>query len=238
MSPELINKIISFHDSFPVEKYNWGFPKKLPDGLTLSGNNNYELNIDLKEKFKAFYLSSDIQRELQYWIIRDWGNINFHQNSSNNNKIDKFLNELENVRLTKSTFDVISSLSKVASFLYPEHYAIYDSRAIFSLNWLIFITEENPIFFPQPKGRGKDVSQYDLDTIFSLSGKKYNYHSHKEAYFLYNRLLRKLSNKVYLTTNKPYIFEMLLFSHLPAYVVKNIKERVKLSVTFLYQTTP
>ncbi|MBE4277243.1 hypothetical protein HJ074_23605 [Vibrio parahaemolyticus] len=91
------------------------------------------------------------------------------------------------------------------------------------------MTEEKPKFFPQPKGRGKEVSQFDLDTIFSLSGKQYSYYSHKEAYFLYNNLLKNLSNEVFQTTEKLYIFEMLLFSHLPSYVVESIRKTVRLT---------
>ncbi|EGR8992316.1 hypothetical protein BST55_22555 [Vibrio vulnificus] len=230
MTPELIDKIIELYDQFPVENYDWNFPEIIPSGLVLSGKNNYELNIELKSKFKKFYFNSVSKRELQYWLIRGWGGINFQDEPRNDEKIDKFFIELNKGKLTKSTFDVISSLSKVASFLHPENYAIYDSRVIFSLNWFIFLTEEEPKFFPQPKGRGKEVSQFDLDTIFSLSGKQYSYYSHKDAYFLYNNLFKKLSNDVFLTTEKLYIFEMLLFSHLPSYVVENIRKTVRLTI--------
>ncbi len=70
-----------------------------------------------------------------YWIIQQWGAIaSFKQNPTNDERIIKFIEELKNTKLTKNSFDRISSFSKVASFIDPDHFAIYDSRVIYALN--------------------------------------------------------------------------------------------------------
>tara|TARA_R110002096_G_scaffold99_5_gene444 strand:- start:7899 stop:8444 length:546 start_codon:yes stop_codon:yes gene_type:complete len=166
-----------------------------------------------------------------YWIINQWGQIgSFKRNKKNNQKIHKFLVQLDKGKLFKYTFDTISSLSKVASFLNPEKYAIYDSRAIFALNWLVFNYSKEKKIFPQPIGRGKELSQYDMGTIFRLTGNTYSEHSYKEAYHEYCELLTLLENAVYGSTQSPYKIEMLLFLIAPDYIINDIQKRVSISI--------
>ncbi|MGP9668408.1 hypothetical protein ACT3TV_09865, partial [Psychrobacter sp. AOP31-A1-22] len=59
--------------------------------------------------------------------------------------MSSFKQELKLKKLSKKNFETISSLSKVASFLDPEKYFIYDARVAYSLNWLILKYENKNI---------------------------------------------------------------------------------------------
>jgi len=131
--------------------------------------------------------------------------------------------------LTKESFTLISSFSKLASFLNPNEYAIYDSRAIYSLNWLLFNFNNNTELYPQPLGRNSKLSQYDLSTIFNLTKKDIIYKSHKTAYFEYCKLLKLLSKEVYYD-NKPYKIEMLLFLIAPTKIIECIEKKTIITI--------
>lgn len=166
-----------------------------------------------------------------YWAINDWGGIGaFKKNEKNDAKIKSFLDELEKRRLTRNSFECISSLSKVASFINPEKYAIYDSRAIYSLNWLLFNHTSTAELFPQPIGRNAKMSEYDMQTIFRLTKRSPCYKSHKDAYHQYCDLLNSLSIQVFGENSKPYNMEMLLFMVAPEEIVKQIESSVSLEI--------
>jgi hypothetical protein len=92
----------------------------------------------LSEKYK----NNTEQNFIDFWIINNWGGIRgFKQNNRNVEKIKQYKKQLEKRKLTKECFSTISSLSKVSSFLDPENFVIYDSRVIYTLNWLILTCE-------------------------------------------------------------------------------------------------
>jgi hypothetical protein len=175
-------------------------------------------------------LEGDNQLESHYWIIREWGGIKtFHINERNNQKIREFRKQLNHNRLQRSTFNLISSLSKLAAFWNPGKYSIYDSRAIFSLNWLIFRYSEHRQLFPQPIGRSTAVSMYDTATLFRLSGLGYTDRDWKTAYHEYCELLRYLAKEA-LNTDRPYYVEMLLFVAAPKLIVEDIRRNTKVQI--------
>ncbi|NDV14389.1 hypothetical protein GZH52_16675 [Crenobacter sp. HX-7-9] len=133
-------------------------------------------------------------------------------------------------KLTKSTFECISSLSKVASFLDPDHYVIYDSRAIYTLNWLLFNLENEAALFPQPNGRSSDLAKFDMQTIFRLSKKKISYRSYKNAYHDYCNIVKHLNEEVFGEGSKPYLLEMLLFMVAPRWTVGSIEKSVTVNI--------
>lgn len=176
-----------------------------------------------------------------FWIIKDWGGIgSFKKNERNKNKIIGFLEKLKkvNFNLTRSEFSTISSLSKISFFYDIEKYCIYDSRVIYSLNWIIYKTDESEVkFFPMPNGRNKIIANFPMEAIikFSLLGRgetdfsKY-YYSHKEAYNKYNELMNKLSVKLFGNNSKPFFAEMLLFGIADKYVHQDMKKEIEIKI--------
>ncbi len=226
---KLVQRLKDLSIQVPLkENFDWEFPTspiKIPESI----NGTYLKNIYLKENFNPI-LQNDLNLKNHYWIIQKWGGItSLKQNDRNDEKISKFKKQLSEGKLTKETFNLISSFSKLASFINPNEYAIYDSRAIYSLNWLLFNFSDEKELYPQPSGRNPKLSQYDLSTIFRLSQKENTYKSHKTAYQEYCKLLKYLSKEVF-NDDKPYKVEMLLFLIAPTKIIECIKEKTKLTI--------
>jgi hypothetical protein len=204
-------------------------PANIPIDIPPDVVGPFSQNIYLKENL-APLLESDHELKVHYWIIRDWGGIRtFKVVDRNDKRIRTFKEEVHRGWLTQSTFTSISSLSKLSSFWEPARYAIYDSRAVFSLNWIIFRHSKDKQLFPQPIGRNMSVSKYDIRTLFALSGNNHRYRSHKTAYHDYCALLQDLSEKVY-GTRKPYFVEMLLFLAAPTKIIEDIESSVTVTI--------
>lgn len=133
---------------------------------------------------------------------------------------------------------MISSLSKVASFVYSEQFAIYDSKAIYSLNWLLIRQVNNPVLFPHPNGRG-EIANLDMKTLINLSGLEHSYHSYETAYYEYCELMKEFSEKIYGALNKPYIHnarnqpylaEMLLFRIPVPVIIEDLHNSVRVTI--------
>lgn len=224
---KFIDELYRISKTYPIEeKFVWGIPENCPISIPKNINSNFEKNIYLKENLHQCL--KDVSFENYYWIIQQWGGIkSLKENQRNNEKLKKFKKQIEAGKLTKETFGLISSFSKVASFLYPEKFAIYDSRVIYSLNWLIFRYSSKKLFFPQPVGRSASLSKYDMQTIFRLSKIEYQYHPEQVSFFEYCTLLSELSKIIY-GSEKPYYVEMLLFLIAPEYIVKDIEKSITL----------
>jgi hypothetical protein len=225
----LITRLKELANLVPLEdNYNWEFPTP-PIDIPEDIDDLYLRNIYLKENLNSV-LQNDINLKNHYWIIQEWGGIKaLKQNYKNDNKINMFKKQLPIRKLTQETFSVISSFSKLASFINPNEYAIYDSRAIYSLNWLLFNFTKERELYPQPQGRNPKLSQYDLQTIFNLSKTTIIYKSNEIAYFEYCDLLKFLSKEVYGDT-KPYKIEMLLFLIGPSEIIECIKKKTELII--------
>jgi hypothetical protein len=218
-----------FNKSSLESLYKWDFPKKdLPIRIPKDVS-NFKKNIFLKENLcKKFNEINFI--DLSYWIVNEWGGIPLKRTENNSRKIINFKKKLDNkeTRLFKYEFDTISSLSKIASFYEPKEFVIYDSRVVYSLNWLIFKNNLDTKLFPQPSGRNSAIAEYDQKTIFNLSNRFIEYWNGEEAYFEYCKLLNEtaaLSKGM-----KNYELEMFLFS----IAVTDILEDIKSNVTFCY----
>jgi len=209
--------------------YIWELPESLPIEVPHTIRGSFSRNVYLKENL-APVLNQDHDMSVHYWIIREWGGIrSFQVGDRNDEAIKRFRAEITKGRLTRASFASISSLSKLSSFWEPDRYAIYDSRAVFSLNWIIFRHSGNKRLFPQPIGRNAAVSKYDTKTLFALSGIDHQYHSYKTAYHEYCTLLQYLSEKVY-SRRKPYFAEMLLFLAAPNSIIADIENSVTVSI--------
>lgn len=149
--------------------------------------NLFEQNKSLKENLNECFKSPDFEQNklsLINYIINTWGGI---QEIKEDEKSGKKVNRKElifsdivsvnqsstdQVDNMKISGDYISSRSKVLSFLKPKEYVICDSRVIFSLNWLLFITrtEEHFVQFSKLEPRNKTCKAYSLSYLLE----KYN----------------------------------------------------------------
>nr|WP_314541714.1 hypothetical protein [uncultured Massilia sp.] len=237
---QLVEKIKELSDRFSVAEHPWGVPAlPLTCGLIIPDEcaSPYARSIYLKENLRDHILS-DNTLTIHYWIIQDWGDIgSFKKNEKNNAKIQRFLEKLDRRALTREHFDCISSLSKIASFIDPKEYAVYDSRAIYTLNWLLFnySADKKLELFPQPIGRGPDLRKFDMQTIFRLAqlggARDFTYMSHQEAFHRYNTLLKQLAHAVFGLEAKPYRVEMLLYMIAPTFIVSEIEKNVSIKIT-------
>jgi hypothetical protein len=211
------------------QHFTWEIPENVPIDIPKEIVGAFNRNIYLKEHL-AQALENDNNLELHYWIIREWGGIKaFKVNKRNSLEIKEFRRQLSQKRLRRSTFNLISSLSKLAAFWYPGDYSIYDSRAIFSLNWLIFRYSNHRRLFPQPLGRNTAVSMYDTATLYRLSGLDFSERDWRTAYYEYCEFLQYLSREA-LHNERPYYVEMLLFIAAPQFIVEDIRNNTTVNI--------
>jgi hypothetical protein len=229
---KIIDILAEYSNKIDKESF-WKIPKNVNKFLSIPKNlNNFEQNIFLKKYLHQYFdLKTKSNLELFYWIIREWGGIkSFKINENNNKKILTFLKELEIKKISYENFKIISSLSKVASFVNPNKYAIYDSRALYSLNWLILKYYDKKYFYPMPKGRNKKINLYKIDTIIALMGYEEEYYlSYKEAYFKYCKTLSDISYEIF-KDKSPFLVEMILFYIADNYIINDIKISLKVNI--------
>jgi hypothetical protein len=227
----MITAIQQLASELPLQDhYNWEMPATLPITIPPDVHGAFERNLYLKRHLKeSFNDDSNLQTSL--WIIQHWGGIKtFKDTEQNRQRIETFYTQLQNRQLTKDTHSVLPSLSKLAAFRWPERYSIYDSRAVFALNWLLFCHTSEPKLFPQPPGRSKALVEVDTHTLFRLSGKPYSVRSHKVAYFEYCDLLSELSSEALGKEGEPYYAEMLLFVAAPEWIPRDIRNRTTVTI--------
>lgn len=228
---KLTKKLKQIAEKYPIENFEWGIPLSCPISIPDEYEDGYSKNVFLKENFSR-NITNDKSLDSHYWSIQEWGGIgSFKRNEKNDKRINNFLAQLETGHLTQDSFSCISSLSKVASFVNPNKYAIYDSRAIYTLNWLIFNYSTSSKLFPQPIGRSRDLAKYDMQTIFRLTKRQFSYKSHVVAFHEYCELLQNLSLNIFGEDSKPYKAEMLLFMVAPTKIVNEIETSVSLKIT-------
>jgi hypothetical protein len=230
LDDQLIAAIKHLADTLPLEQnYTWEMPNNLPLQIPEDVVGAFRRNVYLKENL-APLLQNDEDLEVHYWIIREWGGIrSFQRSELNNQRISEFRDQLRRKSLRRSTFNLISSVSKLAAFWDPQQYSIYDSRAVFALNWLIFCHSSDRRIFPQPLGRSSAISQFDTGTLFRLSGIYFAERNWKTAYHEYCELLRKLSREA-LGQERPYWVEMLLFVAAPRTILEDIQKNTTVTI--------
>lgn len=204
-------------------------------------NNAFDQNVKLKWILKEKYISTFNSTEIDFWIINSWGGIRgFKENQRNIDKIEIFKKQLDKKKLSLDTFGTISSLSKLSSFIDPDNFVIYDSRVIYTLNWLILNCENQNGFrqkyYPMPSGRNKIIADFDMNTIINIShldvyaNKNDLYKSHQLAYFDFCDFVRTTSKIIYGENAKPYELEMLLFTLADKEIFMDIKENLKITI--------
>lgn len=199
--------------------------------------NPFEQNIELKWILCEKYKSNSEQNLIDFWIINVWGGIRgFKPNDRNIDKISRFKKQILKGKLSLDCFSTISSLSKISSFMQPENFVIYDSRVIYTLNWLILTCENQNGFkkkyFPMPIGRNKVIADFDMNTIVNISHiSEYVkntelYISQQDAYFDFCDFIKTSTKLIYGKNSKPYELEMLLFTLADKEIFKELKEQI------------
>lgn len=196
-----------------------------------------ELKNSDAEKFQALCL----------WIIKDWGGIKGGKEENNIKLIDSFKNK--NI----ISFTRIASTSKIASFMYPKKYVIYDSRVAYSLNWIILAENAGQKFFPIPEGRNSKMQAFNMNVLIRLKNisnykplhldetnkrsyinekDKFCYIPKETAYTELNNLITQLSKKLWKSSEKSellYLTEMLLFSIADKEIFNDLTNRLSIS---------
>ena len=211
------------------ENFTWKIPDNCPVRIPAEIIGNYNRNEYLKDNLASSL--GHLNNDHFYWIINQWGKIgSFKRTKKNDNLLKTLKDQLDTGTLRKSSFERISSLSKVASFLEPTNYVIYDSRAIYSLNWLIYLYANHLPLYPQPNGRNSEIASIDCKTIFELHNPKVQYHSFKTAYHSYCELIRQLNIAVFEDPQRPYKLEILLFMLAPTYISNQIRSMITIKI--------
>lgn len=209
----------------------------LNKGFTFKGDKK---GITFIDELRTHFNKTNIDYDTCLWIINKWGGIgSFKDNLTNRERIRKLDKSLQKRELSNDSFSVISSLSKVASFLNYEEYFIYDSRVIYSINWLILKNKiPDARYFPMPESRSNKLTLFDLDTVITLFHKesytnellKSNlFIESKTAYFIYCDLIKELNRRLF-PTLKPYYLEMLLFSIADNDIYSDLRNNVSLTI--------
>ncbi|PIV41079.1 MAG: hypothetical protein COZ31_05200 [Nitrospirae bacterium CG_4_10_14_3_um_filter_44_29] len=237
MKDKLIKIINEFSNIHLDVRFDWDFS---PDGLPtaviadLPPENCFMKNISLKKALQRHL--PDKSKEMEYWIIKQWGGIRrFKKDKKNDERINALYRQLDSGRLSRDISSCISSFSKIASFYNPDKYAIYDARATFSLNWLLLKAGLTAGFFPVPAGQNTAITKYDIETVIRL---KYGDNNNlflkpSVAYFEYCNLLKELSSRIWNDAerkNMPYYLEMLLFVIAPREIVADMKQSINIEI--------
>lgn len=261
MNPILdVDKIVSY--LMPIkdklhELYNWNAKlDKLVDFKIIDndqfncwkGLSSYEKELNIKHEINKYLqtAAADVSEdnnfdEVCYWIIKEWGGINLNKEKVMQ-LVDQFLTRKE------LGFDKIASISKVASFMFPEEFIIYDSRVAYSLNWIILKTDAGNNYFPVPEGRNSKMTSFDMNTLIHIKHANYFftndqnellgknkfiskrdqiiYFDKEDAYMHLNILIKEINKKLWNEDNeksqKLFYTEMLLFSIADNYIFQDI----------------
>jgi len=222
---KLIEKLKEFKKLVDLNvRYDWTIPSYCPVQFPTNLTTNFQRNVHLKINFKKLDPINN------YWVIQQWGGIRTFRNTPANDELIKnFLIACDSGRnLQRSQFNKISSLSKVASFSDPLKFFIYDSRVIFSLNWLNLAYGSPKLWYSQPVGRNTKLNKYSLETILNLSGISVVTIPDEEAYLHYCDFI--LSHYEEIGYTDPWELEMLLFVIADGEVIKDINSHTAISM--------
>jgi len=189
------------------------------------------------------------------WIIKIWGGIKGIGSNSLQDIVD-------NLNKKDYLFKNISSWSKVHSFKDIKEDVIYDSKVIYSLNWLLLHLDSNPKYFLQPEGRNRKLIAFPMNAIInfkhnnlidmSKTGSKATdkvYLDKNEVYTKYKLLVQQLNTKlwsdetidltkligheIYLR-DYPFFTELLLFNMADDVVVKDVQHSVSINMNLTF----
>jgi hypothetical protein len=229
----LDNAIKNLAKTVPVEsEFTWKIPDECPINIPDDIEGLFQRNIYLKENLGE-KLRGDESFDSHFWLMNKWGRTGLGNNDANRQYLRNFLQELPTGRLSYQSYGRIPSFSKVAAFMYPEKYSIYDSRVIYTLNWLIFRHTQDRLFFFQPPSRNGALDKYSTTALYNLSGQADYSRPKQTAYQQYCDQVLDISKRV-LGHEKPYYLEMLLFAAAPTWVPMDVVKNTKITIATDY----
>jgi len=143
--------------------------------------------------------------EIANWVVCNWGGISSYQNLDRDLPIISGQHPLRNS-------DPIASISKILSFMFPKEKFVYDSRAVFSINYFLLraykelgVDEREYKFFFSPSGQNK-ITQRARTLLTKYPN---NFICLKDSYRIYCDIIKDCLMS---GSEEPYKGEMLLFS--------------------------
>lgn len=181
----------------------------LPIKLSLSGDNSYEKNIDLRFQLHSSYLDSTTFEEkcsLIKWYIYNWGGV-----KTNNQKTLELYASSSPQELIDRGSQGIASWSKALSIINPNEYAIYDARVAMSINALQIINDiDSHEYYPPLLSRNKTINS--CKEQIGTTVKQWKKAKNTEFYQNYLNLLKEVANDLGNNATHHDI-EMLLFAY-------------------------
>lgn len=191
--------------TFKKTKYVFDSRESVQDG-------SFDKQIQLKKSLSGKLNGSFDNEYANKWIVHEWGGI---KSFKIDERVSNFKKELGKGELNRQSYTIISSLSKIASFVNPKEYFVYDSRVAYSLNVLIMEynqseeknNDESYFQVPSSKGGRTEVIRR------AINSKNGIYFNPTENYSEYLKLIKELYRIVYKGENGcPYKVEMILFA--------------------------
>ena len=174
---EIVDYLRPFRGNVALS-YDWGSPKNSDLDIAyrkglytsdemdtlLSMDSSYERNVYIKKAISKKLADPTNEKEADYydWIVKVWGGIRAY------NKTPEHVKKCINTLLDDNYlgFDGIASMSKIASFMFPDKYIIYDARVCYSLNWILLKHGASDKYFPDIKELAKWIeSNYTEEEI-------------------------------------------------------------------------
>jgi hypothetical protein len=209
----IIHKILK-SEKFSEDKYNWNINhSKLPYGILVVGNGNFEENVDLKYKLHQTWVKSCCKKEdntlfeLSKYYVSTWGGVHRNSRATLNRYILSNPEKLIDSQKEKG----IASWSKILCIRNPDKYAIFDARVSFALNaiQILSYTDTDPedfIRFPDLPSRNSKIKE--LKPKLQKYFEKNKIPKAEDFYRKYLEILESVNFKGY----KICELEMLLFS--------------------------
>ena len=203
------------------------------------------VNKDMSDSVKDIKLIST-------WIIKTWGGIKGIKDSTIGGIV-------ENINSGIYPFENISSWSKVHSFKNIDTDIIYDSKVIYSINWLILQLQSNEHkFFYQPMGRNRKLTTFPIDSLVNYKysdlidmkkkgegatrnvyyAKSQVYTKYKDIIHLINKELwgnesidlSKINGKIIYMKDYPFFTELLLFNMADDVIFRDVRNKVAIKI--------
>ena len=230
------------------ERYNWPLEKALNKAPNVVKDQGwfskvasdktplFNRSLEMRRHFKGLLLTESDNEDILNWIVRDFGQI------KRGSLTGALFSEIDRQFLDPDgtlDFKGIASWSKGLAFKYPETAAIYDARVVYSLNWLLMMSEDSrsSMLFPKPEGRNSILNALDYEmwmliereglvnvqgmlqndtgkkSTFMRRLRKVCYYQKGKAYKKYCALLRRISEMMFGNDDDHLVkVEMLLFS--------------------------
>lgn len=205
---DILSRYASRHLRDGREWYQWNIDsERLRElGITVSGQNSFERNVDLKRKLsRRWHRHSEDRTRLTQFYVAGWGRIR-----SNAPKTLQEFAIAPAEQLIARGYMGVASWSKVLVMHDPDKYAIFDARVAAALNGLQLQDQStNPTLFPILSSRNRAIA--DSARLFRSVAQRVCW-SRLGARVFYREYLSLISAVASRISQPIYVIEMLLFA--------------------------